>query len=85
MECSVNGSEATFQWFDSLGNVITSGGSKIVTTSSSVSQLRFSPLHQSHGGNYTCKASISGVIDSKFAVLSVIGIIFIVSTLYFAT
>ena len=75
MECSANGADATFQWFDGLGNVITSGGSKIVTTSSSVSQLRFFPLHQSHGGNYTCKASISGVIDSKFAVFSVKGIV----------
>ena len=75
MECSANGADATFQWFDGLGNVITSGGSKIVTTSSSVSQLQFFPLHQSHGGNYTCKASISGVIDSKFAVFSVKGIV----------
>ena len=73
LECSINGHSATFRWFDESEILVTSQGSKIISTSSSSSLLGFSPLQQSHRGTYTCYANISGTIESRSVVLSVKG------------
>lgn len=74
LECSANGALATFQWFDKSGNQVTNGdGTRMVTTSPLSSWLQFSPLHLSHGGNYTCYATVEGVVDSKSFIVSVSG------------
>ena len=74
LECSANGALATFQWFDESGNEVTNEDSmRIVTNSPSNSLLHFSPLHLSHGGQYTCYATVQGVTDSKSFLVSVNG------------
>ena len=74
LECSVNGFEAIFQWTDEGGVQLTSQDyRRISTTTPFSSQLQFSPLHQTHGGNYTCTANVSGTMESQSTVVHVRG------------
>ena len=75
LNCSVNGSSATFQWLERTETPVTNGNSRTITTSSSSSQLHFTPLHESHGGTYTCNTTIAKITESKSVVLSVNGIV----------
>ena len=65
LECSLSGTSdsATFQWLkgpaDNMTH-LTIDGSTTINSTSSVSQLLFSPLRASHGGLYTCQATIVG-------------------------
>ena len=66
LECSLSGTSdsATFQWLKGPADnttQLTSDGSTAINSTSSVSQLLFSPLRASHGGLYTCQASVVGV------------------------
>ena len=65
LECSLSGTSdsATFQWLKGPADnmtQLTSDGSTTINSSSSVSQLLFSPLRASHGGLYTCQATVVG-------------------------
>ena len=67
LECSVNGASdsVTFQWLEGPTNnrtQFTTNGSRTINSTSSVSQLQFSPLRASHGGHYTCQATVMGVV-----------------------
>ena len=74
LECTINGFAATFQWIDEKGVLIVSQGSRrIVSVSPSSSQLQLAPLHQTHGGNYTCTANVSGTMESKSIAVHVRG------------
>ena len=65
LECSLSGTSdsTTFQWLkrpaDNMTQ-LTSDGSTTVNSTSTVSQLLFSPLRASHGGLYTCQATVVG-------------------------
>ena len=67
LECSVSGtndSAMSFQWF--LGPAdnrtqLTSDDSFTINSNSSISQLQFTSLRASHGGHYTCQATVGGV------------------------
>ena len=61
LECSVSGRNESiaYQWMDKEGSPITNGGLISITNSTSASYLQFSPLSQSHRGNYTCNATIT--------------------------
>ena len=55
--------DPTVAWFDSDNNAVTSGvnvtvGSVMRSGRESTLVLEFSPLHTSHGGRYTCIATI---------------------------
>ena len=79
LECSVNGGHsAQFQWFNESETDVTGQESTVITSSPSSSILEFSPLHQSHGGTYTCSANVSGTIVSKSVELSAKGIMLVV-------
>ena len=74
--CFVNGTSevGVFQWLDEQGSPVTGRGSEISSSSiSSGSQLKFSPLRQSHGGTYTCNVTVAGIVRSKSTILSVNG------------
>ena len=63
LECSISGTsdDATFQWLRGSPDnrtQLTSGGSRTINSTSSVSQLQFSPLRASHGGLYTCQVMV---------------------------
>ena len=73
LDCSVNGNSASIQWLDESGTPVTNRGTRTITTSSSRSQLLFTPLYQSHGRTYTCNATIGGVRESQSVVLFVNG------------
>ena len=74
LECSVNGGHsAQFQWFNESEIDVTGQESTVFTSSRSSNVLEFSPLHQSHGGTYTCSANVSGIVVSKSVELSVKG------------
>ena len=74
LECSVNGGHsAQFQWFNESETDVTGQESTAFTSSPSSSILEFSPLHQSHGGTYTCSVNVSGTVVSKSVELSVKG------------
>ena len=65
LECSLSGTSdsATFQWLKGPADNRTqlpSDGSTTINSTSSVSQLLFSPLRASHGGLYTCQATVVG-------------------------
>ena len=47
---------ATYQWFHNNG-----------TQLSDTSQLQFSPLMASHGGTYTCQATVGDVMAEDIA------------------
>ena len=80
LQCSVNGGHsAQFQWFNESEIDITGQDSTIITSSHSSSNiLEFSPLHQLHGGTYTCSANVSGTVVLKSVELSVKGIMLVV-------
>ena len=65
LECSLSGTSdsTTFQWLkgpaDNMSQ-LTSDDTTAINSTSSVSQLLFSPLRASHGGLYTCQATIVG-------------------------
>ena len=66
LECSLSGTNdnTTFQWLNGPADnrtQFTSDGSTAINFTSSVSQLLFSPLRGSHGGLYTCQASVVGL------------------------
>ena len=66
LECSLSGTSdsAVFQWLKGQTDnrtLLTSDGSTTINSTSSVSQLLFSPLRASHGGLYTCQASVMGL------------------------
>ena len=72
LECSVNGTSdnATFQWLEGPTDnrtQLTTDGSRTINSTSSVSQLQFSPLRASHGGQYTCQATVMGVVLERSA------------------
>ena len=78
LECSVSGTSdsATFQWLEGPTDnrtQLTSDGSRTVNSTSSVSQLQFSPLRASHGGPYTCQATVVGVVVEGTATVVVNG------------
>ena len=75
LECSVDrmSESITYQWLDEEGNSIISGGLISITNSTSASFLQFSPLHQSHEGDYTCNATIAEAAKSKSFYVSVNG------------
>ena len=65
LKCSVSGTSdpASYQWFGPNGESITNSSSRMVFSNSSLTLLQFSPLQASHGGLYTCRASVGGVIN----------------------
>ena len=72
LECSVSGTRdsATFQWLEGPTDnrtQLTTDGSRTINSTSSVSQLQFSPLRASHGGQYTCQATVMGVVLERSA------------------
>ena len=77
LECSAGGSTVMFEWLgpapDGRTAVIDSRrqSSLTIISNSSMSQLQFRPLEQSHGGTYLCRVAIGG--QSSSLVLSVIG------------
>ena len=77
LECSVGGmndsKSVTYQWMDKEGSPITNGGFISITNSTSASYLQFSPLSQSHRGNYTCNATIAEATESISFYVSVNG------------
>ena len=65
LECSLSGTSdsTTFQWLKGPADnmtQLTSDGSTTINSASTVSQLLFSPLRASHGGLYTCQATVVG-------------------------
>ena len=75
LQCLVNGTSNVreFQWLDERGSPVAGEEQIISSPKSSGSQLQFSPLHQSHGGTYTCSVTIAGTIRSESTSLSVNG------------
>ena len=64
-----------FQWLDNHGTPVINNDSIIIRNRGRLSILRFFPLHQSHGGTYTCSATIDGSTESKLTHFNVNGII----------
>jgi hypothetical protein len=62
LDCSVSGIDdpVTYQWFDNNGTQLTN-----------TSQLRFSPLRVSEGGDYTCRATVRGVVVEETTTVNV--------------
>ena len=62
LNCSLSGitDPVIYQWINSNGTQLTN-----------VSQLEFSPLLASHGGLYTCQATLGGVIVEGNATVEV--------------
>ena len=62
LNCSVSGIDdpATYQWFDSNGTQLTN-----------TSELQFSPLRASEGGDYTCRAVVRGVVLEETTTVNV--------------
>ena len=71
LECSAGGSKAIFEWFGPPDGRTAVIDSLTVISNSSMSQLRFRPLKQSHSGTYSCH-NISGHLSSSL-VLNVTG------------
>ena len=74
LECSAGGSIAILEW---LGPLDHNGRTAVIDSltiisNSSMSQLRFRPLEQSHSGTYSCHNNISGHLSSSL-VLNVTG------------
>ena len=62
LDCSVSGIDdpATYQWFDSNR-----------TQLSNTSELRFSPLRASEGGDYTCQAAVRSIVIEETITVNV--------------
>ena len=62
LRCSVSGGDdpATYQWFD--GN-----GTQLANTT----ELQFSPLRASEGGDYTCRATVRGMVVEEITTVNV--------------
>lgn len=73
LECSINKHSAKVQWTEKSGTLITSGGSRMIISSSFSSRLEFVQLYESHNGTYMCKVSVAGVNVSESATLLVNG------------
>ena len=61
LECSVGGSEGTFQWLgppDGRTPVVQSRTSLNIISNATTSRLQFRPLGQSDNGSYSCNASV---------------------------
>ena len=58
LECSAGGVMAKFEWLGPSNGrtLIVNSSSVIIRSNSSISQLQFRPLQQSHNGSYTCRA-----------------------------
>ena len=75
LECSVGGSEGTFQWLKGPPDgrtPVVSSGSIIISSSSTTSQLQFRPVQQSDNGSYSCSATVGGLALSSESVLIVV-------------
>ena len=77
LECSVRGTSdpVTFQWLEGPPDSRTpliSDGSRTINSDSSLSQLQFSTLRASHGGIYTCQATVRGVVVEGNTIVEVI-------------
>lgn len=62
LECSAGESTTTFQWLgppQGTTPIIVNSSSVTIISNSSISQLKFRPLQQSHNGSYSCRASNS--------------------------
>ena len=78
--CSVTGStdQPTITWLDD-GVQITSDSSRTVSATTSdgsnghSSTLTFNPLSASHAGTYTCRAAVSGEVQTDTEVVTVQG------------
>ena len=62
-----------YQWLDMEGSPITTENSISIIYTTVASIIIFSPLHQSHEGNYTCNASTTTATESKTFYVSVNG------------
>ena len=63
LECSVGGSEGTFQWLgppDGMTQVAENSPRVTITSNAASSQLQFRPVQQSDNGSYSCSATIDG-------------------------
>ena len=63
LECSVDGSEGTFQWLgppDGRTPVIENSPRVNILSNTISSQLQFRPIQQSHNGSYSCSAATNG-------------------------
>ena len=80
LECSAGGSEGTFQWLvgppDGRTLVVSSGSISISSTSTS-SQLQFSPIQQSDNGSYVCSASVGRLAIISEPVITTVNGIFL--------
>ena len=77
LECSAGRSTVIFEWLgpapDGRIAVIDSQSTLAIISNSSMSQLQFRPLEQSHSGTYLCRVALSGQSSFINLVLSVIG------------
>ena len=76
LECSISGTsdDATYQWLRGSPDnriQISSDRSRTINSTSSVSQLQFSPLRASHGGLYTCQVMVGGVAVEETIIVQV--------------
>ena len=79
LACSVSGTSdsATFQWLEGPTDnrtQLTSDGSRMIIEGvpfNFLSQLLFSPLRASHGGPYTCQATVAGMSLEETATVEV--------------
>ena len=65
--------QPTFTWLDPMNNPVPS---VMVTTTGSMSTLKFSPLIVSHAGTYTCRVTTGGVTETHTTTVIVNGTIF---------
>ena len=75
LECSARVAESTDQptitWLDPMNNPVPS---EMVTTTNSMSTLKFNPLATSHAGTYTCRVTAGGVTETQTSTVIVNGI-----------
>ena len=70
--------QPTFTWLDPMNTTVPSG---MVTTTSNMSTLTFSPLTVYHTGTYTCRVTVKGVTETQTITVTVNGILIIMSHL----
>ena len=71
----------TLEWLDSVNNPVSGGGITVgdmnSNDTSATLTLTFNPLRTSHGGEYTCRATlvsppvVGGIVDSAMATVTV--------------
>ena len=88
LECSIGGSEGTFQWLgppDGRTLVVESRPRLIIIADATSSQLQFMPIRQSDNGSYSCSATTNGLTwTSEPVMININGIIipFIINFYY---